>query len=69
MVQSKAISNSHISRTIEAFESRAWRSCNNSLKAMTLPKIPLWFDSMMTTRILPVLGEIGMDVSLSVQPS
>jgi hypothetical protein len=65
MVQSKAISNSDISRTIEAFESRAWRSCNNSLKAMTLPKIPLWFDSMMTTRILPVLSEIGMDVSFA----
>ena len=63
MVESKAISNSDIYRTIEAFESRAWRSCNSSLKSMTLPKIPRWFDSMMSTRILPVLSEIGMDVS------
>jgi len=65
MVQCKAKSNSDICRKIEEFESRAWRSCNTSLKSMTLPKIPRWFDSMMNTRILPVLSEIGMDVSFT----
>lgn len=63
MVQGKSIPYNDISKTIEEYESRAWCSCNTSLKSMTLPKIPRWFDSMMNTRILPVLSEIGMDVS------
>jgi len=65
MLQSKAISNSDIYRTFETFESRAWRSCNTSLRSMTLAKIPRWFDRVMTSRILPVLRDIGMDVSFA----
>jgi hypothetical protein len=62
MVQNKTIPYNDISRTIEGYESRAWRLCHTSLKAMTLPKIPRWFEDVMNTRILPVLSEIGMDV-------
>jgi len=65
MVQNKAIPTNDVSRAIEEYESRAWRSCDTSLKSMTLPKMPRWFDSVLNTRILPVLSEIGMDVSFA----
>lgn len=63
MVRGKAIPYNDISKIIDEYESRAWYSCKTSLKSMTLPEIPRWFDRMMNTRILPGLNGIGMDVS------